>query len=361
MVDIVTIGAGGGSIVWRDDGDMLRVGPRSAGADPGPACYGRGGTEPTLSDAHVVCGRLPGDTRLAGRFKLEPEAASRAFAPMASALGSPLAEAAESAIRLAESNIVAAIRLVSTERGHDPREFALVPYGGAGPLHAAPIAAELGIATVVVPPDPGVVSAYGLLAADHVLLETLTRRVRVDEAAAGAVRDAAEVLRATLRARADELGLAADASWEFALDMRYAGQAYEIEVPLELDALAGLDREELGRRFGSAHRRIYQHGSVSGKAVEIVSFRLALRVPQPEVPPIAVDAPPDGAPPSVPARLFADGAWREARRVARRAIAPGEGLDGPAIVVDATATTYVPAGWRATGGASGELVLRRTS
>ena len=361
MVDIVTIGAGGGSIVWRDDGDMLRVGPRSAGADPGPACYGRGGTEPTLSDAHVVCGRLPGDTRLAGRFALEPEAAARAFAPIAAALGSPLAEAAESAIRLAESNIVAAIRLVSTERGHDPREFALVPYGGAGPLHAAPIAAELGIGTVVVPPDPGVVSAYGLLAADHVLFETLTRRVRVDEAAADAVRDAAEVLRATLRARAAELGLPPDASWEFALDMRYAGQAYEIEVPLEMEALAGLDREELGRRFGAAHRRIYQHGSVSGKAVEIVSFRLALRVAQAEVPPIAVDAPADGAPPSAPARLFADGSWCAARRVARRAIAPGEGLDGPAIVVDATATTYVPDGWRATGGASGELVLRRTS
>ena len=122
MVDIVTIGAGGGSIVWRDDGDMLRVGPRSAGADPGPASYGRGGTEPTLTDAHVLCGRLPDDTKLAGKFALDPAAAQGAFAPLAAKLGGPAPEAAESAIRLAESNIVAAIRVVSTERGHDPRD-----------------------------------------------------------------------------------------------------------------------------------------------------------------------------------------------------------------------------------------------
>ena len=358
MVDIVTIGAGGGSIVWRDDGDMLRVGPRSAGADPGPASYGRGGTEPTLTDAHVLCGRLPEDTKLAGRFALDPAAAQTAFAPLAARLGAPAPEAAESAIRLAESNIVAAIRLVSTERGHDPREFALVPYGGAGPLHAAPIAAELGIDMVVVPPDPGVVSAYGLLAADHVLFETLTRRLKLDAAVGDGVRAAAAELRATLEARAGALGIAGAAEHALTLDMRYAGQAYEIEVPVEIEALAALDTAELTHRFSQAHRRVYQHGSVSGKAVEIVSFRLALRVPQHEEPTLA--APAAGQAAAVrPCRVFDGGAWLEARRLERASMRAGDATDGPAIIVDMTATTYVPPGWRAAAGAGGELVLRR--
>ncbi|MGE0719229.1 MAG: hydantoinase/oxoprolinase family protein, partial [Alphaproteobacteria bacterium] len=233
MVDIVTIGAGGGSIVWRDDGGMLRVGPESAGAAPGPACYGRGGERPTLTDAHVLCGRLPGDARLAGTLALDARAAAAAFAPTAADFGRGAVEIAEDAARLADGNIVAAIRLVSTERGRDPRDFALVPYGGAGPLHAARVAEALGVATVVVPPDPGVISAYGLLVADQMLDETRTRRTPLDAAAPAVVQATLRELMASLEGRAAALGLSGAPAWDLSLDMRYVGQAYEIDVAVD--------------------------------------------------------------------------------------------------------------------------------
>ena len=145
---------------------MLRVGPRSAGADPGPACYGRGGTVPTLTDAHVIRQTVRPEAFLGGRMKIDPEASRRVIEPIAKRFGMTIEAAADSAIELANANIVRAIQLISTERGHDPRDYVLVPYGGAGPLHAAHIAAELAISTIVVPPSAGVISAYGLIAAD---------------------------------------------------------------------------------------------------------------------------------------------------------------------------------------------------
>ena len=168
MVDIHTVGAGGGSIAWRDAGGALRVGPRSAGADPGPACYGRGGTEPTVTDANVVLGHLDVERPLAGGVTLDAEAAERAVAALARELGLPDARAcAEGIVRVANTEMVRALRVVTVERGIDPRRFALLAFGGAGPLHAAAIADELGITRIVVPRAAGVLSALGLAAAER--------------------------------------------------------------------------------------------------------------------------------------------------------------------------------------------------
>ncbi len=175
VVDIASVGAGGGSIVWRDTGGMLRVGPRSSGADPGPACYGRGGQAPTVTDAHVIRGTLLPESFLGGRMSLDLPAAREAFAPLAAAFGMTIEEIADSAIRLADANVVRAIQLISTELGRDPRDYVLVPFGGAGPLHAGRIAEDLGMTTIVVPQNAGVLSAFGLLAADYTQYETVTR------------------------------------------------------------------------------------------------------------------------------------------------------------------------------------------
>ncbi|MCC7273152.1 MAG: hydantoinase/oxoprolinase family protein [Alphaproteobacteria bacterium] len=359
MVDIVTIGAGGGSIVWRDDGGMLRVGPESAGAAPGPASYGRGGTRPTLTDAHVLCGRLTPDAKLAGTLTLDAVAAGRAFASVAAAFGRGDVEIAEDAARLADSNIVAAIRLVSTERGRDPRDFALVPYGGAGPLHAARVAEALGIATVVVPPDPGVISAYGLLVADQMLDETRTRRTPLDAAAPDTVRQVFRAQLAALEARARALGLVGAASYDLSLDMRYVGQAYEIDVVVDPAGLDRLDLATLGDAFAAAHRRIYEHGAVKGKSVEIVSFRARLRVPQADAPPLRLAG--ASAVPATAVRVFEGDRWIDAWRLGRGALVAGQPFAGPAIVTDTTATTYVPPGWTATADAHDNLILRRSA
>ena len=200
VIDIVTVGAGGGSIGWVDDGGLLRVGPQSAGAEPGPACYGRGGEVPTVTDAHMIRGSVRAESFLGGEMKVDPAASRGVFAPLAEALDISVEELADSVIQLAESNIVRAIQQVSTERGRDPRGYAIVPFGGAGPLHAARVAEELGVTKVVVPPHAGVLSAAGLLMSDYVYYRVRTRKLQLADSAMGEVR---EIL-AALEAEVDE-------------------------------------------------------------------------------------------------------------------------------------------------------------
>jgi N-methylhydantoinase A len=362
MVDITTVGAGGGSLVWIDDGGLLRVGPRSAGADPGPACYGRGGSQPTLTDAQLLCGRLRPEARLAASMTLDRKAAEAAFRPVAHALDMTVAEAAESVVRIFIANVVAAIRLVSTRRGHDPRDYVLVPYGGAGPLHAAQVADALGIATVLVPPNPGVISAYGLLAADHSLHGSLTRRARLDDKAPAMVREAVSEVKLLLEEQYRALGLEGDQRLDVVVDMRFIGQAYEISVPIETALLPVIDAATLRRLFDDEHRKIYRHGGVSSsRPVEIVSYRVGLHVPLAQAPDfeaLGSDTPfplpetyplIDGSQP-VPAT------WISRAGLQRDAV-----LDGPAIVEDRTATTFVPSGWTCTVDAAGNIILRRLS
>jgi N-methylhydantoinase A len=237
-VDLHTVGAGGGSIVWRDAGDALRVGPRSAGADPGPACYGRGGTEPTVTDANLLLGRLP--TRLAAGLELDAEAAERALA------GTDPADVVE----VVNAEMLRALRLISVERGHDPREFALVAFGGAGPLHACALADELGMRKVLVPSAAGVLSALGLVASDE-------RRDHVRSY----VRPLAEV------AREGELPAEGEA------DLRYAGQSFELTVPLGGD---------VAEAFHRAHEERYGYAD-HDRPVELVAVRTADVRPGPEI------------------------------------------------------------------------------
>ena len=277
VLDIVSVGAGGGSLVWLDDGDMLRVGPRSAGATPGPACYGRGGTTPTITDAHLVRGTIRAEAFLGGTMALDVDKAHAAFTDLAARLGTDVAGAASAAIRLAVANIVRAIQLVSTERGRDPRDYVLLPFGGAGPLLAAEIADELGLDEVLVPPNPGVVSALGLLSADFVRVSGLTRRTRLEDGTPAMLRD--EFTRFQRAATEDFRLLGLEGALEFSLttDMRFVGQAFEIPVEIEGGDLAGLTSAGLAELFGAAHRRVYLHGGEAGRQAEIVALRFGVR------------------------------------------------------------------------------------
>lgn len=360
MVDIATIGAGGGSLVWIDDGGLLRVGPRSAGANPGPACYGRGGTQPTLTDAHVVCGRIHPQAKLAGTMSVDVDLARKSFEPLAAALKITVEEVANSAIRIAVEAIVSAIRLISTSRGRDPRDYVLVPYGGAGPLHAAGVADALAIDQVLVPPNAGVLSAYGLLVADYSIYDGVTRRTPVEEASLPVIRESIAELLNAVTARAETLGLGSARRFDVSLDMRFVGQAYDLSVLVDHEALATLSASDLYAAFIREHENVYRHGGLGkNKPVEIVSFHVGLHVPPDTVPSLADVAGQQIEIPGEKARIYDTGSWQDADRMARHAI--GSGVPGPVALEDLTATVYVPAGWSAESDAAGNLILRKAS
>jgi len=357
VLDIVTVGAGGGSLVWIDDGGMLRVGPRSAGAEPGPACYGRGGTLPTVTDAHVVRGTIRPDAFLGGGMTLDADAAHRAFEDVARRLGTDIPGAAAAAIRLAVANIVRAIQLVSTERGRDPRDYALLPFGGAGPLLAAEIAAELGIREILVPPNPGVISALGLLSADYVKIRGVTRRMTLDAATPAAIAADCARLRAATEAEFAALGLTGPLEPTLELDMRFVGQAFEIPVAVDPAELPGLNAADLGERFAAAHRRVYLHGGEPGRQVELVGLRFGLRrrldaLPEVKERPAGLVRPPDAA-------VVTGGAALRARLLDAAALGPDDLVEGPALVEGYSSTTWVPPGWRGARDAAGNMLLRK--
>jgi N-methylhydantoinase A len=358
VLDIVSVGAGGGSLVWIDEGGMLRVGPRSAGADPGPACYGRGGTLPTVTDAHVVRGTIRPECFLGGTMRLDQDAAHRAFTEVAARLGTDVRGAAAAAIRLAVANIVRAIQLVSTERGRDPRDYALVPFGGAGPLVAAEIAEELGISEILVPPNPGVISALGLLSADYVKVYGTTRRMLLDAAAPDALRAAEATLRRAAEAEFCELGLDGPLEYGLEADMRFVGQAFEIPVPIEPASLAALTAADLAERFIAAHRRVYLHGGEPGRRAEIVSLRYSVRRRLDALP--EVRERPGGPTKSGTAPIrAADGRNLEARLLSAADFS-GE-VVGPALIEGYSSTTWVPQSWHGRQDAAGNLILRRAA
>src|SRR5512133_2267226 len=264
MVDMHTVGAGGGSIAWRDPGGALRVGPHSAGAEPGPACYGRGGTEPTVTDANLVLGHLSADAPLAGDVALDAEAAHAAVERLARALGLDVDACAEGIVRVAHAELVRALRVMTVERGIDPRRFALLAFGGAGPLHAAAIAEELGMTKILVPRASGVLSALGLAAADR---RADAQRTVLGHAGSDPPLDA-------LR---DEVGaaLGGEPEIEVAWDLRYRGQSHELTV-------RGAQRHELRERFEALHEERYGHRDPDGE-VELVTVRVTGRLPAPTV------------------------------------------------------------------------------
>jgi N-methylhydantoinase A len=275
MLDIHTIGAGGGSIAWIDSGGALRVGPQSAGADPGPACYGRGGTEPTVTDAQLVLGRLDPDSPLGDIPKLHLH---RAQAAIEEKIARPskmsLAEAAWGILEVADASMERAIRVITVERGRDPREFALLAFGGAGPLHAVRLAEKLGIKTVIVPASAGVLSALGLLTADlvhHFVQTVLKPAEELDLAHVNAIYDG---FRAEGRSRLREDGLDDEQIFFVpSMDLRYRGQAYEINLPVPNSFLSQAQWAEIYEGFHEAHQRLYGHAS-PGEPIEVVNLRL---------------------------------------------------------------------------------------
>jgi N-methylhydantoinase A len=340
MVDVHTVGAGGGSVGWRDAGGALRVGPRSAGAEPGPACYGRGGEEPTVTDANLLLGRLAPDSELAGGVPLDAEAARRAVSTLAGSLDLDESQTAEGIVRVANQEMVRALRVVTVERGVDPRRFALLPFGGAGPMHAAGIAAELGIERILCPRAGGVLSALGLCASDRRRDTVRTVMLSGDELTAERIAEEVEALAAGLDG---ELGGELDVVYE----MRYAGQAFELPVPGPADP----DPAELAERFAVAHEELYGHRDPEGEVV-LVHIRLAL---------VAVGARPRPAAAREPqlAESTRDvrfgGEWTRTR-VLRGEPAAGIRAVGPVVFELPETTLVLPPGWSAEVDEAGTIV-----
>lgn len=357
LIDINTIGAGGGSIVWIDDGGMLRVGPKSAGADPGPACYGRGGTVPTLTDAHVIRQTVRAEAFLGGRMAIHPDKSRAVFQPIADHFSMSLEEAADSAVQLANANVVRAIQLISTERGLDPRDYVLVPFGGAGPLHAAKVAEELGIARIVVPPSAGVISAYGLIASDFIQFSSRTHRARADDHAADVLRSVLDSMRADALERARVLKLDGDLTFEFIADMRFVGQAFEVPVTFGVDEVASLSAEDVRRRFAEAHHRVYFFGGETTKPVEFVSFRLGTTLPLAELP--LLHETDSGTTTMADIDLYEGRAWHKGRLLGRSALSMTESIAGPALLEDPTSTVMLPPGWSAHRDAADNTIMQR--
>ncbi|HEX7245886.1 MAG TPA: hydantoinase/oxoprolinase family protein [Solirubrobacterales bacterium] len=332
MVDVHTVGAGGGSIGWRDSGGALRVGPRSAGAIPGPACYGRGGAEPTVTDANLLLGRLSPESELAGGVSLDVEAARRAIGALGDSLGLDTVRTAEGIVRVANQEMVRALRVITVARGVDPRRFALLPFGGAGPMHAAEIAAELEIERILCPRAGGVLSAFGLCASDR--RRDTVRTVMLSGAEMSAERIAAEV--DSLIAGLDEDLPGAEAKVVY--EMRYAGQAFELPVPGD----ARPDPADLSERFAAAHEERYGHRDRDAEVV-LVDVRLAMVVPGPRPRPVAAQP---GAHEEDSRQVRLGGDWVEARALRGE---PPAGLraSGPAVFELPEATFLLPPGWEA--------------
>jgi N-methylhydantoinase A len=363
VIDIHTVGAGGGSLAYVDPGGGLRVGPQSAGAVPGPVCYGRGGVQPTVTDANLVLGRMDGGQFLGGKgaVQLDVDAARSALARLGAALGGFTPEqAALGVIRVANATMERALRRVSVERGHDPKGFALIPFGGAGPLHACELAQALGIQAILIPPTPGVLSALGLLMADV-----------VHESAQSILRTAGE-LAADLAPLITAYGRMAEESRQVlagegvmdphivaSMDARYQGQSYELTVPLAAPISAGgLAQAVAG--FHASHEQRYGY-ALPDSTVEVVTLRVQAIGPgaRPEMP-----AQPLVGPDPSPAYLGEQPVWFSGEgatataRYDRAKLQPGNRFPGPAMVYQFDTTTVVPPGWSGEVDAWGNLWLR---
>ena len=360
VVDIVTVGAGGGSIAWVDDGGLLRVGPQSAGATPGPACYARGGKLPTVTDAHLVRGTLQSDSFLGGKMSVDLAAASHAVGEIAKKFNVELVEMADNIIRVAEANIVRAIQQVSTERGSDPREFALVPYGGAGPLHAARVAEDLNIDTVVVPPNAGVLSASGLLLSDYIHYRSQTKRLLLNEKNVTSIQSNISSLTTEAKEYLMKLGIQPNKKIETSLEMRYVGQAFEVPVKLTETDVRNISLALLKKRFAEAHHKIFEFSKPEGDPVEIISIRVGAGEKTPE---LAVEH--DNEDLNIDLKItkvdiVERGILSETTTLSRADLT-GRTVSGPVLVQDENSTVYVPFGWQVRLDDYYNIVLKRGS
>ncbi|MFC9261824.1 hydantoinase/oxoprolinase family protein [Streptomyces hydrogenans] len=360
LVNLHTIGAGGGSIAYAEAGG-LRVGPESAGAAPGPACYGRGGTRPTVTDANAVLGRVDPEWFAGGHMTLDTGAAQRAVEGLATELGLSAVALAGGICGVANAKMAQAIRTLTVEHGLEPREFTLLAFGGAGPMHAVEIARELGVAEVVVPRFPGAFSAWGMLGTE--VRRDLTRQFftpgdALDGAAMASALDALGIEgRAVLGEQGVPVGLR---RVEHAVDMRYEGQDYTLTVPLDDSAEPAAEGflAQVSARFAGLHERRYGHAT-PGAPVEFVTLRTTALGGSPDLAPAGY-SPEAGENPWAGRvkPVFFDGASHETPVLRREHLAAGEEFSGPAIVVEATSTTVVPPDAHVTVDANGFLVIK---
>ena len=365
-LDMTTISAGGGSIAWVDGAGFLNVGPQSAGADPGPACYGRGGTRPTVTDADIVCGMLNPDYFLGGAQKLNVAAAADALkAHVADPLRMSGREAAAGIRRIVDMRMADEIRVFAAKRGVDLTAFTLLPFGGAGAVHAAAVADELAMRRILVPPRPGAFSALGLLCTD-VVHDYIRSELQPLDAVAAAHAEA--IFRGLETKARDEIaaeGLdAAQARFARELDLRYTGQGYELRTPLDglfTDALTSDSLARARERFDERHAQLHGHAAKE-RPVEVVSYRLRLRVAVPKYEPRDETVPASPRPPEPKGRrtIHLDGASAcEAVLYERDRLDVGAAIEGPAIVEQFDATTVIPAGWRARVDPRRNLILQK--
>ena len=340
-----TVGAGGGSIAWRDPGGALRVGPRSAGAEPGPACYGRGGTEPTVTDANLLLGYLSPESPLAGGVTLDTGAARDAVGRLARELGLEPLACAEGIVRVANAEMLRALRIVTVERGIDPRRYALLAFGGAGPLHAAAIASELGIERIVCPQASGVLAALGLVVSQR--RRDVQRSVLLSgeqlsaEAVAQAVKELSD--------RAREALSEPDADIDVVYELRYRGQSFELPV----SAGPQPRPEELREKFEAQHEERYGYRDAE-QELELVTIRVSATVPGAEVELTAADA----EEPACGRREATLGGERIDLQVLRGSPGPGTEIAGPMVVELPESTLLVPPGWAGTVDATGTIQLQ---
>jgi N-methylhydantoinase A len=338
MIDIQEVGTGGGSIARIGAGNALRVGPQSAGARPGPVCYGRGGTEPTVTDANLLLGRLSAEKFLGGDMRLDLASARHAMARFASTLGLSVEAAADGIVRIAVASMANVVKRVTTERGLDARDFPMVSYGGAGPLHAVLVARELQIREVVVPNAPGHFSAYGMLAADlrrDFVRTVFTRLADAPFDTFSSVLDDAEAA-----GRADMKGSAI--SLQYGADMRYVGQEHAVTVDFPSDLVRARDTQGIKAAFDAAHEERYGYASAD-EGAEIVSLRVSIigELAKPFPPKLGKGATP--RPTSRPVCFTGDG-FVDTQVFSRPALKAGNRIDGPALVEEYGSTTVVPPG-----------------
>ena len=345
VIDLVTIGAGGGSIAWIDKGGLLKVGPQSAGADPGPVCYGHGGTEPTVTDANLVLGRLDAGFFLGGEMQLDASGATAAIQRLGVRLGLSVEDTAQAVVEIANENMANAIRVLTIERGLDPREFSLVAFGGAGPSHAGEVAAALGISEVIIPPNPGLASAFGTLLADRRVDRRWTHLFRSTDANCAAIQTNFDHLVNGAISEIQRQGYPATPVVHRSVSMRYAGQNSELEVPIPAgpitpDLLAGLYKA-----FHEQHEAAFGY-RISGEVIELVHFNVSAIGPIAR-PQLATRPKGKVAPPQTTRLVYFKGHGHLSTPIYLQDRLPaGAMVEGPAVVEEEDSTTLVHPGQR---------------
>jgi N-methylhydantoinase A len=359
-VNVHSVGAGGGSIAFLSTSGALQVGPMSAGADPGPASYGRGGEEPTVTDAHVVLYRLPPGMKLGDEIELDEEAARQAVQKVAQPLGLSVEDAAEAILQITNENMHAALRVVSVERGYDPREFGLVAFGGAGPMHANALGRLIQTNPVIIPPTPGVMSALGFLSSDVQNEFPETYLKIAEETPASELRERVEELKAEAEAWLEGEGVEEDQrQFDFYADCRYYLQNIQIPCQFTLDEVTGEDCTFLRERFEEEHWRRYAF-DLPDSPLEIANIRVIGRG---KIRGVSLQESEDEAGPDASGAIdrrddvYFDGEWTETPIYVREKLRPGNNIPGPAIVVQVDTTTVIEPGYQGLVDSYGNILI----